>query len=157
MDEGMLTVSSGKPIWRMSEVESLLAAYGKAVFEKDLEAFLSLFDEDVRIFDMWGRWSYDGLAAWRDMVMEWFSSLGVLRDRLSFEAVEYLSSGDLATVTAIARFAAVSPEGDELRFLHNRITLVLRRQSGGWKIVHQHTSAPVDGETLKAMLQRGAE
>jgi ketosteroid isomerase-like protein len=139
----------------MSELEFLLAAYGKAVFEKDQEAFLSLFDENVRIFDMWGRWSYDGLAAWREMVGGWFSSLGALRDRLTFEAVEFLSGGDLASITAIARFAAVSPEGEELRFLHNRITLVVRRQSGYWKIVHQHTSAPVDGETLKAILQQG--
>ena len=139
----------------MSEIEFLLAAYCKAVFEKDQEAFLSLFDEDVRIFDMWGRWSYDGLPAWRDMVTTWFSTLGVLRDRITFEAVDFLSGGDLATVTAIARFAAVSPEGEELRFLHNRITLVVRQQPNGWKIIHQHTSAPVDGESLKAILQLG--
>ena len=75
----------------MSELELLLASYGKAVFEKDQEALLSLFDEEVRIFDMWGRWSYDGLPAWRDMVTTWFSSLGALRDRLTFEAVEFLS------------------------------------------------------------------
>lgn len=146
----------------MNEVEVLLDAYGKAVFEKNLEAFLALFDKDARIFDMWGAWSYDGLAAWREMVTGWFSSLGADRDRVTFEDVEFLFSGDLATVSAFARFAAVSPEGKELRFLYNRITLVLRRSSrrgpdaaaGAWKIVHQHTSAPVDGGTLKAILNR---
>ena len=154
----------------MSELELLLESYGSAIFEKDLESFLALFDDQVRVFDMWGQWSYNGLAAWGEMVKGWFSSLGADRDRLTFEEVEFFFGGDLATVTAFARFAAISPNGEELRFLYNRLTLVVRRKSGGgssptpapalspgpgvWKIIHQHTSAPIDGETLKAMLQR---
>ena len=31
---------------------------------KDVDAFAALFDVDVRVFDMWGVWSYDGIAAW---------------------------------------------------------------------------------------------
>lgn len=150
----------------MNEMEILLTTYTNAVFEKDTETFLSLFDEDVRIFDMWGSWSYNGLAAWREMVTGWFSSLGADRDRVTFEEVEFFFSGDLATVTAFARFAAVSSRGEELRFLYNRITLIVRRDgagsefragldpgAGGWKIIHQHTSAPIDG-ALKAILER---
>ena len=142
----------------MNELEILLDTYRNAVFEKNVEAFLSLFDEDVRIFDMWERWSYVGLPAWGEMVTGWFSSLGADRDRLTFEEVEFFVGGDLATVTAFARFAAISSNGEELRFLYNRFTLVVRRKSGDgsdpgvWKIIHQHTSAPIDGQTLKAIL-----
>lgn len=155
----------------MKELEFLLETYKKSVFEKDLETFLSLFDEEVRVFDMWARWSFDGLAVWRESVTEWFSSLGDLRDRITFEDVQILPGSDLAAVTAFARFAAISPEGEELRFLHNRLTLIVRKTvsdgntpiavsaagisaTGGWKIIHQHTSTPIDGETLKAMLKR---
>ena len=144
----------------MSELELLLETYKNAIFEKDLESFLALFDDQVRVFDMWGQWSYDGLAPWREMVKGWFSSLGADRDRLTFEEVEFLCGGDLATVTAFARFAAISPNGEELRFLYNRLTLIVRRKTsagsgaGVWKIIHQHTSAPIAGETLKAILQR---
>lgn len=113
----------------MNELEILLDTYRNAVFEKNVEAFLSLFDEDVRIFDMWGQWSYDGLTAWGEMVKGWFSSLGADRDRLTFEEVEFFFGGDLATVTAFARFAAISPNGEELRFLYNRLTLVVRRKA----------------------------
>lgn len=146
----------------MNELEILLTTYTNAVFEKDTETFLSLFDEDVRIFDMWGSWSYDGHAAWREMVTGWFASLGADRDRVTFEEVKFFFSGDLATVTAFARFAAVSSRGEELRFLYNRITLVVRRDGSeagsnagpnDWKIIHQHTSAPIDG-TLNAILKR---
>jgi ketosteroid isomerase-like protein len=143
----------------MSELELLLEAYESAIFEKDLESFLALFDDQVRVFDMWGQWSYDGLAAWGEMVKGWFSSLGADRDRLTLEEVEFFFGGDLATVTAFARFAAISPNGEELRFLYNRLTLVVRLKTGPgpgpgvWKIIHQHTSAPIDGETLRAILQ----
>jgi ketosteroid isomerase-like protein len=155
----------------MNELEGLLETYKDAIFQKKLETFVSLFDKDVRVFDMWGCWSYDGLAAWQEMVKGWFSSLGDLRDRVTFEEVAILQSGDLATVTAFARFAAISPQGEELRFLHSRLTLVVRRVSAvlagagpdtdpdnvgseGWKIIHQHSSVPIDGGTLKGILKR---
>ena len=49
----------------------------------------------------------------------------------------------------------VEREGKELRSMDNRITWVLRKNSeGAWKIVHEHTSAPVDFETGKATLRR---
>lgn len=34
------------------------------------------YAENVRVFDMWERWAYDGSSAWRDMAQEWFGSLG---------------------------------------------------------------------------------
>jgi ketosteroid isomerase-like protein len=149
-----------KPTTRMKELKSLLETYKNAVFEKDLIAFLALFDEQVRIFDMWGEWSYEGLPAWRKMVNSWFSSLGADHDRLIFEEVDYLVEGDLATITAFARFAAISAQEEELRFLHNRLTLIVRKKTelggdtGIWKIIHQHTSVPVDGATMKIKLKR---
>ena len=33
--------------------EAMLEAYGEAVYEKDVDAFVSLYDEDVRVFDLW--------------------------------------------------------------------------------------------------------
>jgi ketosteroid isomerase-like protein len=36
--------------------------------------------------------------------------------------------------------------------MNNRLTWVLRKDGGGaWKIVHEHTSAPIDLETLQAL------
>lgn len=138
----------------MKELESLFEAYKDAVYRKDLEAFLSMYDEELQVFDMWGRWSYDGLGAWRGMVTGWFSSLGAERDVVTFEEINIRSSGDLAVATAYVRFAAVATTGDELRHLHNRLTWIVRKRGGAWKIIHQHTSVPVDPGTLKAILRR---
>ncbi len=33
--------------------EYLVEAYKNAVYQKDVEAFLSIFDENVRVFDLW--------------------------------------------------------------------------------------------------------
>ncbi|HEY4334458.1 MAG TPA: nuclear transport factor 2 family protein [Puia sp.] len=137
----------------MKDIQSLPSAYQKAVFEKDLEGFLALFDDNVRVFDMWA-FDYEGLAAWRKMVTGWFSSLGADRDLVTFDGMRIEESGEMGVISAFARFAAVSEKGEELRFLQNRLTWVVQKKDGAWKIIHEHTSGPVDGSTMKVQLQR---
>ena len=137
----------------MREIEALFTIYKTAVFEKDLEAYTSIFDKNVRVFDMWGQWSYDGLDAWREMTKGWFTSLGSDRDVVSFDTIQIDVSADMAVASAFMRFTAVSDKGEELRFLENRLTWVARKYEDGWKIVHQHTSSPV-GSDLKVVLNR---
>ena len=138
----------------MKEVEALFETYKNAVFQKDVEAFTALFDEKVRVFDMWVLWTYDGLAAWRDMAKEWFGSLGADRVVVTFDDIQIEAAGDLATATAFVRFAAISEKGEELRYLENRLTWVARKKGGTWVIIHQHTSSPIDFETMKVILKR---
>ena len=133
---------------------SLLESYKKAVYEKDVEAYASLFDGDVRVFDMWGAWSYEGIGSWKEMAKGWFAGLGADRDVVTWEDVQEQDGGDLVVMTAIIRFAAVSSEGKELRYLQNRLTWVLRKKGDAWKIIHQHSSSPVRGETMEVLLQR---
>lgn len=127
--------------------------YKQSVYQKDTESFLALFDDNVRVFDMWA-WTYDGLAAWRQMVTGWFAGLGADRDVVTFDDIRIQQSGDMAVASAITRFTAVSEKGEELRFLQNRLTWVVRKKNGVWKIIHEHSSGPVDGSTMKVQLQR---
>jgi uncharacterized protein (TIGR02246 family) len=136
------------------KVESLLETYKSAVYQKDIDAFTSIFDENVHVFDMWVQWTCNGLTAWREMAKGWFESLGADRDVITFDNVQIEESGDLATVTAFVKFAAVSQKGEELRFLQNRLTWIARKKDGIWKIIHQHTSSPIDFSTMKVILQR---
>ena len=138
-------------------VEAVLTAYGDAVYEKDVDAFVSLYDEDVRVFDLWGSWSYDGTGPWRQVVTEWFGSLGDERVAVETEDVQSTVADGVAVVHAFLTFKGISAEGEELRAMNNRLTWMLRRaDDGSWKIVHEHTSAPADFETAKVMLQRSA-
>lgn len=138
----------------MNEIESLIDTYKNAVFQKDLPAFLAIFDEQVRVFDMWEQWTYEGLDAWREMVKGWFSSLGTDMDAIGFDDIQIQAAGEIALVSAIVRFTAVSESGEELRYLENRLTWGLRKTDGVWKIVHQHTSGPIDFKTMKVVLTR---
>ena len=138
----------------MKEIHDLFDRYREAVFQKNIEAFLSLFDDEVIVFDMWQQWSFNGLASWKEMVKGWFASLGENRDDVTFDSVQIQTSGELAYTSAFLRFAAISKEGVELRFLENRLTLILQKKGASWKIIHQHTSGPIDFNTMKIILHR---
>jgi uncharacterized protein (TIGR02246 family) len=134
--------------------EELLDRYAAAVRAKDADAFLGLYADDVRNFDLWSVWSYDGKDALRGMVTEWFGSLGADEQVVvEFEDVRTHAGDDVAALSAFTKFAAVSPDGAELRSMHNRLSWILRREGDGWKIVHEHTSAPA-GEGGKVSLSR---
>ena len=129
--------------------EELLDRYAAAARDKDAEAFLVLYADDVRSFDLWGVWSYDGKDALRSMVAEWFGSLPDDETVVvKFDDVRTETGADVAAVSAFTTFAAETPDGAELRSMNNRLTWILRRDGDSWKIVHEHTSAPAgdDGE-----------
>jgi uncharacterized protein (TIGR02246 family) len=138
-----------------SPIEEMLDAYKAAVYAKDVDAFVSLYDDDVRVFDLWGRWSHEGSDAWRSAATEWFSSLGSERVRVDFDEVRTIAGDDVAVAHALITFTGLSADGEELRAMTNRLTWALRRTSdANWKVVHEHSSAPAELETGRVMLQR---
>ncbi len=139
---------SEKPILRVVD------AHKAAVFAKDVDAFVALYDQDVCVFDLWGAWSYNGVAAWRRMVADWFGSLGSERVVVDMDGVQTIMAHDVAVVHAFVTYTAVSAEGKELRAMQKRLTWALKQKEGAWKIVHEHSSVPVGSETLKVILQR---
>ena len=138
----------------MSDVSALLDAYRDAVHAKDVDAFVAIFADDVRVFDMWGTWSHDGIDVWREMAEGWFGSLGEERVRVEFDDVRTTVGGDVAVLSAFVTFTGLSAEGDELRSMNNRLTWGLSKTGGTWKVVHEHTSAPVEMATGKVDLER---
>jgi uncharacterized protein (TIGR02246 family) len=136
-------------------MEAMLEAYAAAVRAKDVEAFVGLYEDDVRTFDLWGVWAYDGPAALRKMVTEWFGSLADDEEvAVRFDGVRTQAGPDVAALSAFTTFAAVSPDGTESRSMNNRLTWVLRKEAdGSWKIAHEHTSAPA-GDEGKVQLRR---
>jgi uncharacterized protein (TIGR02246 family) len=138
----------------MNPILSHLEAYKAAVLAKDIDAFVHLYDADVTAFDTWGKWSYQGLEAWRGMARGWFESLGATRVLVAWEDLQIVSTPDLAVAHAFVYYRGMSAEGLEMHSMHNRLTWILSQKSGQWKIVHEHTSAPIDFETMKPNLLR---
>jgi ketosteroid isomerase-like protein len=142
----------------MSDPEQDLARvrdrYAAAVFAKDAAALIQLYDPEVRIFDAWGHWSCEGAEAWQRAVEGWFTSLGSERVKVGFEDVKTTTGRDLSSLSAIVSYAGVSAQGETLRSMHNRLTWVLRTSGHVLRIVHEHTSAPIGFDDMKAILKR---
>ena len=140
----------------MNEVEQLLDAYAAAARAKDVDALVALYGDDVEVFDAWS-WSHRGIDAWRGVVEQWFGSVGDDVIAVSFDDVRTSSVGDGAVAHMIVRYAGESPSGEELRSLENRMTWALERRDGGWRVVHEHSSAPADPATGKIHWARPAD
>lgn len=122
----------------------ILAAYADAVWRKDAPAFLALYAPGFRGFDLWGDWVQDGVPVLAAMVDDWFGSLGEERVRVTIHDLRETPGVDLALGEATIRFAAIALDGAEIRSLENRASFVARRSDDGWRILHQHTSVPLD-------------
>jgi ketosteroid isomerase-like protein len=138
------------------QISRLTGSYEAAVFAKDAEAFMRLYHPTVRVFDAWGVWLYKDAVSWRTAVEGWFASLGSERVKVSFSDVQALGEQSLATVSAIVTYASESAQGESLRSMQNRITWVIRETGHVFRIVHEHTSAPIGFEDFKAILTRTA-
>ena len=137
------------------DVARILATYESAVFKKDVQTFMHLYDPAVRVFDAWGVWMYEGAEAWQRAVEGWFTSLGTERVKVTFQDVKAWVGKEVSSVCAVVTYAGLSATGEPLRAMQNRVTWVLRTSGHVARIVHEHTSAPIGFEDHKAILTRG--
>ncbi|MEP7282402.1 MAG: nuclear transport factor 2 family protein, partial [Rubrivivax sp.] len=132
----------------------VLESYRTAVHKKDVQALMRLYDPQVRVFDAWGVWSYEGAEAWQRAVEGWFTSLGSERVQVTFDDVTTSEARDSAVVSTIVTYAAVDAAGAPLREMQNRLTWALKVSGHVLRIVHEHSSVPMDFEHQTAILQR---
>lgn len=135
-------------------IDAVLEGYTAAVLAQDVEGLLALYDDGARIFDLWSTWSYEGKEAWRTAIAEWFGSLGDETVQVGFDDVRSVVADDLAAVDAIISYREVDDAGTSRNSMQNRLSWVLQRTGDTWRITHEHTSAPIDGETSKVILER---
>lgn len=136
-------------------LEPLQQAYADAVLRKDAAALLALYADDVRIFDAWETFEVRGKPAWAASVEGWLSGLGSESVRVRFEDTTQHAGDALATLGAVVTYTALDAQGAELRRMQNRISWVAARIGDRWRIVAEHTSAPIAFAGMKAILQRG--
>ncbi|MEN9629262.1 MAG: hypothetical protein RJA10_2489 [Pseudomonadota bacterium] len=136
------------------DLARVMGQYAAAVHAKDAAALLRLYDPEVCVFDAWGVWLVQGAETWQRTVEAWFTSLGTERVKVSFDDVRATPGREVSSLSAIVTYAGVSAKGEPLRAMQNRLTWVLRTSGHVPRIVHEHTSAPIGFEDMKAILQR---
>lgn len=135
----------------MNQLQDFLNIYAQAAWDKDIEKMVGLYGEHVVIFDMWDKGYQTGLTAWADVIKDWLSSLGEEKVKVIFEMMELHESGDIGFGSALITYQAISTDHTVLRSMKNRITIGFRKEKDGWKVIHQHNSAPINVE-LEAIL-----
>ncbi|WP_431212673.1 YybH family protein [Puia sp. P3] len=86
----------------------------------------------------------------------WFEWLGKSKETcaVEFSDIQVTEAGEMGYAHAVVKYTGISDTGERLRSLFNRLTWVGVKRNGTWKIIHEHTSAPADRETLKVILER---
>ncbi|MEJ3404748.1 nuclear transport factor 2 family protein [Rathayibacter sp. YIM 133350] len=136
-------------------VSHLIQEYRRAVGAKDAAALLALYEPGTRVFDLWVAWQFDGSDAWRGSLEDWFGSLDEdERVVVTVDDVRTIASDQLIAASAFISYASQQADGDPDHAMANRLTWVLRPHGDAWLIAHEHTSAPIDGDTLKVILDR---
>jgi ketosteroid isomerase-like protein len=132
-------------------ISHFFTSYQQTAFKKDVAGMINLYDENVTLFDMWGKGFVVGLKEWSVNITAWLTSLKDERVRVGFEMIEVNEGGDIGFASAIVQFEAIGPDDNVQRSMKNRMTLGFVKTKGVWKVRHQHTSAPIDSD-LKAIL-----
>jgi ketosteroid isomerase-like protein len=100
--------------------------------------------DDITLYEMSGE--YQGSAAIREglkIPYDWF------RDhKVEFLELQVWSNGNLGCGRSVQHFTAKTADNKPVEFTR-RVTAVLRKENGQWKIVAQHISVPVDIKTAK--------
>ena len=136
----------------MKEIEDFFEDYKNAVWQKDATMLLKLYDNEVVSFDMWDIGYYKTLNEWTPEIENQLSSLGEEKVKVDFEMIKVFKSDTNGFASGLIEFQAINTQGAVLRKMKNRITVGFSRFENGWKVVHQHVSAPVTSENLTAIL-----
>jgi ketosteroid isomerase-like protein len=134
-------------------VQEVLEIYKSAIYEKDVERFVSIFSPNIHMYDCWEDWECIGISQWKEIVIEWFNGLreeDVLL-HTDFDDLVVEENSDLAFVHCAVTFAAHNTSGEKLRQMTNRFTIGLRKVNESWTITHSHSSLPISMETGKAI------
>jgi uncharacterized protein (TIGR02246 family) len=132
-------------------IRVLEAQFAAAVAAKDVDGIMKVYAPDVFVYDVTPPRQYAGAAAYRK---DWEAFMSGFKGPVKFEvsdlAVEI--AGPVAWSHSIQRAAGTDPSG-QASDVTVRVTDVYRKTAGGWRIVQEHVSVPVDLATGKADLQ----
>ena len=126
-------------------------SYQMTAFDKDVLGMINLYDNDVSVFDMWGKGFVLGLKEWSTTITDWLTSLKNEKVKVVFTMIDIHEDEHVGFAHALIEFQAIASDDSIQRSMKNRISLGFVKKDGFWKVKHQHTSAPIDS-ALKAIL-----
>jgi len=136
-----------------TNVQDVIENYKSAVYERDVEKFVSAYSTNIQVYDCWENWEFNGISKWKEAVNGWFNGLkeeGV-QTKVELNDLVIEENAELALVYSNVTYVALNEFGIELRQITNRFTFGLRKENGSWNIIHEHSSLPISMETGKGI------
>ena len=135
-------------------VAHLARGYAAAAAARDIDAFMALYDDAVVVHELFSEATVVGADAWRAQVATWFGDLGEDEENLvEPQELTVHADGRVALAHGLVRYGALNTDGSLKYGMVNRLTWGLRRGDDGvWRIVHEHTSVPLDPATMTPVL-----
>ena len=141
----------GAPAWAdaTADIRALEDRFVAAFKAKDVDAIMKLYapDQTLVVFDVVPPRQYVGGAAYRK---DFQTFLGGFDGPITVELTDLDIAADrnLAYSHSIQHLAGTDKQGKKLD-LTVRVTDVYKKTRGGWRIIHEHVSVPVDLATDK--------
>ena len=132
----------------LREFQVILDNYSRFVRYKDYEGFIGQYAPNLINYDLWQAATYNTMLSWQTNIKKWFDGLGDEYVTVTFRDITVYESTNTAFLHGIISFQGHSKEGNVLRAMDNRLSWGLIYLENGWKIVHEHTSLPIDTVTM---------
>lgn len=144
-----MTASSVESSADQDAIRILIDRWVQATIAGDLDTVMQSYTQDIVAFDAIGPIQCRGVDAYR---AHWELCLSFMPEGgdMIMEAhhLNIAQEGSLAFAHYLCRCGATDKEGKE-QAGWMRATVCCRKTPDGWRIVHEHYSAPFDPETLK--------
>ena len=138
------------PTTNVDAIRDLIDQQIEAVRNKDIEASLASYADDVLSFDVIEPLRFMGKEAIRKRLKEWFSSFeGAVENEIRDLHIE--ASDHLAFSSRLNHVNAKRMDGLKLDMWW-RETTCFKKSGDRWMITHVHSSVPFNVETGKASL-----
>lgn len=132
------------------QVRSLVEHWAGAARSGDIEAIMACYAPDVLAFDAIAALQFRGTDEYRS---HWETCLQYIRDGEFILEVHDLGvavDGTVAFAHYLSRCGCKDEQGNE-QAGWMRATVCCRKLGEGWRIAHEHYSAPFDPESCKAL------
>lgn len=132
-----------------AEVRRLLDTWVDAAHEKDVAGLMACYAPSVVAFDLMPPLEITGADAYKK---NWELAFSMSEGPFGVELrdLEISASDDVAFAHALEHITTTSTDGKPVDFWL-RMTADFRRIDGAWKIVHEHTSVPIEMSTEKPL------
>ena len=138
---GKMATATGKED-NENEIRKLVDSWAAAVSEKDIDAIMKHYSEDVVVFDVPPPLQETGRDAYRKHWEDWLKMFdGPLN--CEFKDMHITTGDDVAFLHTLTRVSEKKSGPDSGSWV--RVTVGYRKIDGNWIATHEHVSVPAGG------------